>query len=113
MWKKKYFQEKKKTSPVDDRSTQLKADLDLIHDKIIQIIDNESKHSGQVGVAKEAEIGVRKRKFSLILIKNLYFFLKNLILQKTRAQYEIENIRHQIDQAKLKLTTDIKVILSN
>jgi hypothetical protein len=27
----------------------------------------------------------------------------------TRTQYESEDIRHQIDQAKLRLTTDVKV----
>jgi len=26
-----------------------------------------------------------------------------------RTQYELQNIRHQVDQAKLRLTTDIKV----
>jgi len=62
MWKKKYFQEKKKTSPIEGKVTQLKTDLDLIHSKIIQIIDNECKHSAQVGCLRDAETGVRRQK---------------------------------------------------
>lgn len=74
MWKKKYFQEKKKTPPIDDCSTQLKTDLELIHDKIVQIIDNESKHAAQVGSVKEAEMGVRNIFISFNNKKNPVFF---------------------------------------
>lgn len=90
MWKKKYFQEKKKTPPIEGQITQLKTDLDLIHSKIIQIIDNECKHSAQAGCVHEAETG-------------------NLILQILRTQYETQNTRQQLDQAKLRLTTDLKL----
>jgi hypothetical protein len=62
MWKKKYFQEKKKTPPIEERAVQLKTDLDLIHSKIVQTIDNESKHFAQVGCSKEAEIAVRNNR---------------------------------------------------
>jgi len=59
MWKKKYFHEKKKTRSIEEHSTQLKTDLDIINEKIIQSIDNECKHLIQVGFLKEAENGVR------------------------------------------------------
>ena len=64
MWKKKYFQEKKKTSPLEDRVAQLKTDVDFHHGKTVQIIENESKHATQVGAVKEAELGVRDAKFN-------------------------------------------------
>jgi hypothetical protein len=60
MWKKKYFREKKKTRPIEEDTTQLKTDLDIINGKIVQIIDNEYKHLIQVGYLKEAENGVRR-----------------------------------------------------
>lgn len=60
MWKKKYFQEKKKTPPVEEKVTQLKADLDFTHSKVLQTIDNECKHSAQAGCIREAETGVRE-----------------------------------------------------
>jgi hypothetical protein len=71
MWKKKYFQEKKKTPAIEDRADQLKTDLDLIHSKTIQIIDNECKHFTQMGFLKEAEAGVRRHLMGFII---LFFF---------------------------------------
>lgn len=58
MWKKKYFIEKKKTPPLEERIMLLKFDLDQVHKKTVQIIDGESKHATQMGFNKEAEIGV-------------------------------------------------------
>ena len=58
MWKKKYFQEKKKTPSIEDRVSELKNDLEFLHSKTMQTIDNESKHSAQVGCLTEAEMGV-------------------------------------------------------
>ena len=55
MWKKKYFQEKKKTSPIEDRVAQLKTDVDFFHSKTVQVIENDSK---QVGSGKETELRV-------------------------------------------------------
>ncbi|CAF0788679.1 unnamed protein product [Rotaria sp. Silwood1] len=88
MWKKKYFQEKKKTASIEEQSTQLKTELDQINKKILDIIDKESKHSAQTGHLKSAE---------------------DFILQITHTQQEILDIRHQLDLAKLRLTTDIKL----
>ena len=60
MWKKKYFNEKKKTPPIEEQSTKLKADLDQAHNKIVQTMDNECKHTAQIGSVKDAEVGVRE-----------------------------------------------------
>ncbi|CAF1593224.1 unnamed protein product [Rotaria magnacalcarata] len=90
MWKKKYYRERKKTVPLEESSVQLKRDLDQINTKIVQSIDSESKQAAQAGNAKLAEMG-------------------SLVLQITRFQNEIQNIRNQIDLAKLRLTTDIKL----
>ena len=59
MWKKKYYQEKKKTPALEDQNKNLKIDLDQSHQKILQNIENESKHSVQTGHLKESEINVR------------------------------------------------------
>jgi hypothetical protein len=58
MWKKKYFIEKKKTPPLEERLTLLKTDLEQIHKKTVQTIDAEAKHATQMGYTKEADIGV-------------------------------------------------------
>lgn len=58
MWKKKYFIEKKKTPPLEERVMLLRTELDQIHKKTVQTIDIEAKHATQMGYAKEADIGV-------------------------------------------------------
>jgi hypothetical protein len=58
MWKKKYFMEKKKTPPLEERVALLRADLEQIHKKTVQTIDAEAKHATQMGYTKEADIGV-------------------------------------------------------
>ncbi|CAF3899486.1 unnamed protein product [Rotaria sordida] len=90
MWKKKYFFEKKKTPPLEERVMLLKNELEQIHNKTIQTIDGEAKHAMQIGYTKEAEIG-------------------NYIVQITRTHHNIQDIRHQVEQAKLRLTTDVKL----
>ncbi|CAF3781188.1 unnamed protein product [Rotaria socialis] len=90
MWKKKYFIEKKKTPTLEERVLLLKTELDQIHKRTIQTIDGEAKHATQVGYTKEADVG-------------------NLIVQVTRTHHDIQDIRHQVEQAKLRLTTDVKL----
>lgn len=36
-------------------------------------------------------------------------YLKTLLVQITRTRHELANVRRQVDVAKLRLTTDIKV----
>jgi hemerythrin len=72
MWKKKYFREKKITAPLEQHVTQSSTNLDKIHKKIIQTIDNECKNQVQMGNSKEAETGVRK---ILILLCIKYHFV--------------------------------------
>ncbi|CAF2732993.1 unnamed protein product [Rotaria sp. Silwood2] len=90
MWKKKYFFEKKKTPPLEERIILLKNELEQIHKKTIQTIDGEAKHAMQIGYVKEAEIG-------------------NYLVRVTRTHHDIQDIRHQVEQAKLRLTTDVKL----
>ncbi|CAF1626137.1 unnamed protein product [Rotaria magnacalcarata] len=90
MWKKKYFVEKKKTPTLEEHVLLLKTELDQIHKRTIQTIDGEAKHATQVGYTKEADVG-------------------NLIVQVTRTHHDIQDIRHQVEQAKLRLTTDVKL----
>lgn len=58
MWKKRYFMEKKKTPPLEERMMLLRTELDQIHKKTVQIIDIEAKHATQMGYTKEADVAV-------------------------------------------------------
>ncbi|UJR30526.1 hypothetical protein I4U23_018055 [Adineta vaga] len=90
LWKKKYFNEKKKHPPLDERITTLRNELDQMHKKTVQTMEAEAKYAAQMGYTKEATAG-------------------NSIAQITRINYEIQDIRHQVEQAKLRLTTDVKL----
>ncbi|CAF1020700.1 unnamed protein product [Adineta steineri] len=90
MWKKKYFNEKKKHPQLDERISTLKTELDQIHKKTSQTMEAEAKYAAQMGYIKEAEAG-------------------SSIAQITRINHENQDIRHQLEQAKLRLTTDVKL----
>ena len=62
MWKKKYYAEKKKTPALEDQQRQLKLDLEQIQQRILQTVENESKHSSQMGHLKGSEINVMSTK---------------------------------------------------
>jgi hypothetical protein len=68
MWKKKYFVEKKKTPPLEERVMLLKTEIEQIHKKTVQTIDAEAKHASQMGYTKEGEIGVRFLSFLFIYL---------------------------------------------
>ncbi|CAF1500668.1 unnamed protein product, partial [Didymodactylos carnosus] len=92
MWKKKYFTEKKKMPPLEERVQQLQNDLDQIQKKTLVVMNQESKHAPQTDV-----------KIIVVLLTS-----QDNRVQFTKMQYSIQDIRYQLDQAKLRLTTDIK-----
>ena len=69
MWKKKYFNEKKKTPPLEERVAQLKSELDQIHRKTVQTMDAEAKHALQMGYVKESDIGVSAKPWLPMLVR--------------------------------------------
>ncbi len=76
MWKKKYFNEKKKTPPLEERILLLKNDLEQIHKKTVQTVEAEAKHATQMGYTKEAEIGVELYLFLLLIQIHIVFCLE-------------------------------------
>ena len=83
MWKKKYFNEKKKTPPLEEHVAQLKSELEQIQRKTVTIIDAEAKHAAQTGYLTESEIGVR-----YLCVTFLYFpclFLCRIFAYASRA----------------------------
>lgn len=58
LWKKRYFDEKKKTNPLEEQSNRLRHELDIIHKKLLSTLEgpkekatklNDIKPSGKVG----------------------------------------------------------------
>lgn len=108
MWKKKYYNEKKKHVPLEERINALRSEVDQSQKKTLQTMEAEAKYAAQMGYGKEAAAGVRTVARSLAAIVRV-LLSQNSIAHITRINYEIADIRHQLEQAKLKLTTDVKV----
>ena len=47
VWKKKYFEEKKKTPPVEEQANKLRQELDQLHRKIMSSLEGNKDKSGR------------------------------------------------------------------
>ncbi|KAK6179049.1 hypothetical protein SNE40_011496 [Patella caerulea] len=91
MWKKRYFEEKKRTSPLEDQTNRLRHELETIHRKLMSTLE---------GPKDGKQIKYIDGKPSP---KN------NYIIQCTRLQHEIEDLRRRAENAKMKLTAEMKL----
>ncbi|TSM94614.1 Ribosome production factor 1 [Bagarius yarrelli] len=90
-WKKSYFDTKKATAPLEDTLKSLRQELETFYSKLFQQLQARD------GKTKQR----RARKISST--KN------DLIIQIMTESCEIENLKKNIDDAKIKLDTEIKL----
>uniref|UniRef100_A0A3Q4I1H6 Spermatosis associated 1 n=1 Tax=Neolamprologus brichardi TaxID=32507 RepID=A0A3Q4I1H6_NEOBR len=89
-WKKKYFEAKKATAPLDENLRNLRQELETFYNKVLhqlQARDNRAKprHQGRSSMKNE------------------------LIIQIMTESHEIDNLKRKVEDAKMKLVTEIKV----
>jgi len=89
IWKKKYFDEKKKTHPLEGVCLRLRTELDNKQQRFM-------KDLGKVGKSPH-------RKHQLPSLKN------NGKIQVTKLHHDIDVIKRQVERAKIKLTGEIKL----
>ncbi|XP_005022342.3 spermatogenesis-associated protein 1 isoform X4 [Anas platyrhynchos] len=87
-WKKKYFETKKATASLEDVLNKLRQDLEFYHQKLL--LQLEARDS-------------RKQLNSKTNLKN------NKIIQVTRVQHELDQLRRKLDDTKMKLIIEIKM----
>lgn len=90
IWKKKYFNEKKKTPMLEENVNALLVEIQSHQGKIVHGMEGDIKNMLNDGLKKEAED-------------------KNNELVSYKLQEETYMLKRQVDQYKLKLTTDIKL----
>lgn len=91
LWKKHYFEEKKKTPPLEEQCNRLRHELDIIHRKLMNTLEGPSKEkSTRLGDLKPSQ-------------KN------NYKIQATRLTHEIDDMRRRLENAKMKLTAEMKL----
>jgi hypothetical protein len=58
LWKKKYFAEKKKTAPLEDRVNELLGEIDTNHKRIYNAIESDIKNAAIGGYREESQAKV-------------------------------------------------------
>ncbi|XP_072130680.1 spermatogenesis-associated protein 1 isoform X2 [Mobula birostris] len=92
-WKKQYFKSKKATAPLEDTASKLWQELDTFYQKLLHHL-----------AARET----RKRfpnSTSASSAKN------QLIIQITTLRHEVDQLYHRVENAKMKLVTEIKAFI--
>nr|CAB3266514.1 spermatogenesis-associated protein 1 [Phallusia mammillata] len=97
MWKKKFFEEKKRTMPLEDICRRLQSELDTSHRRLVSALEGE----------KISE----KRRYPTFLpsVTSRPSVKSNSKIQVTRLQHDIDGLRRKIEDAKIKLTGEIKL----
>ncbi|XP_030640204.1 spermatogenesis-associated protein 1 [Chanos chanos] len=89
-WKRRYFDTKKATAPLEETLKALRQELETSYNKLLQQLqarDGRSKHK---------RLGISRTK-------------NELIIQILTENCEIENLRKNVEDAKMKLATEIKL----
>ncbi|XP_060554014.1 spermatogenesis-associated protein 1-like isoform X2 [Ruditapes philippinarum] len=98
LWKKRYFEEKKKTGPLEEQCNRLRHELDIIHKKLLTTLEGPKEKATKLNDIKPSnKVGSPGRP------------VNNFKIQATRLQHEIEDVRRRVDHAKMKLTSEMKL----
>lgn len=90
IWKKKYYEEKKKTTPLEDQCNKLRQELESMHRKFIASLDPPKEKPARVSTKKPSE-------------KN------NILIQATRLKHATDDLHQRVENAKMKLTAELKL----
>ncbi|XP_008291932.1 spermatogenesis-associated protein 1, partial [Stegastes partitus] len=89
-WKKKYFQTKKATAPLEDELRNLRQELETFYNKLLHQLQARDSRG-------------KPRRQGRSSVKN------ELIIQIMTESYEIDNLKRKVEDAKMKLVTEIKL----
>uniref|UniRef100_A0A3P8VJ47 Spermatosis associated 1 n=1 Tax=Cynoglossus semilaevis TaxID=244447 RepID=A0A3P8VJ47_CYNSE len=89
-WKKKYFETKKATAPLEENLRKLRQELETFYNKLLHQLQARD-HRG------------KPRRHGRTSIKN------ELIIQIMTESHEIDDLKRKIEDAKMKLVTEIKL----
>uniref|UniRef100_A0A3B1IPD1 Spermatogenesis associated 1 n=1 Tax=Astyanax mexicanus TaxID=7994 RepID=A0A3B1IPD1_ASTMX len=90
-WKRKYFDTKKATAPLEEALKSLRQELETFYDKLFQQLQARDGRNRQ------------RRTGNPSSTKN------NLIIQIMTESWEIDNLKKNLDDAKMKLVTETKL----
>ncbi|XP_015234144.1 PREDICTED: LOW QUALITY PROTEIN: spermatogenesis-associated protein 1 [Cyprinodon variegatus] len=86
-WKKKYFETKKATTPLEEHLRNLRQELEIFYNKVLHQLQAREKARRQGRSSEKNE----------------------LIIQIMRETQEIDNLKRKLEDSKMKLITEIKL----
>ncbi|KAF7665921.1 hypothetical protein LDENG_00127040 [Lucifuga dentata] len=89
-WKKKYFETKKGTAPLEDTLRNLRQELETFYNKLLHQLHARDSRG-------------KPRRQGRCSVKN------ELIIQIMTESHEIDNLKRKVEDAKMKLVTEIKL----
>ncbi|PAA75722.1 hypothetical protein BOX15_Mlig003676g2, partial [Macrostomum lignano] len=90
MWKKRYFEAKKQTVPLEEQTNKLREELEAYHKRMVGTMTSRVKEGRNVDAPDATQ-------------------QLNLRIQATRMQHEIEELQRRVDDSKMKLTAEVKL----
>eukprot|EP00057_Strongylocentrotus_purpuratus_P013435 XP_011667909.1 PREDICTED: golgin subfamily A member 6-like protein 22 isoform X3 [Strongylocentrotus purpuratus] len=88
-WKKRYYDEKKKTAPMEEQVSRVRNQLDQMHRKLLSHIEGGKKKGASVKGPPS-----KKNDHKINILK---------------MQHELEEIKRKVDKSRMKLTSEIKL----
>ncbi|XP_033636164.1 inner centromere protein-like isoform X2 [Asterias rubens] len=92
LWKKRYFEEKKKTNPLEEQVNRLRGQLDQQHRKLLSHLEGRGAY--QKGAPRINAPPSKKNDHKILIIK---------------TKHSIEDLRRRVENSKMKLTSEIKL----
>ncbi|KAK7099913.1 hypothetical protein V1264_022946 [Littorina saxatilis] len=90
-WKKRYFEEKKKTPPLEEQTNRLQDELEGLHRKLMATLEGPKEKNIKLGGGSNPSQ------------KN------NYVIQCTKLQHDIDDLKRRVENAKMKLTAEMKL----
>ncbi|XP_035698845.1 ensconsin-like isoform X1 [Branchiostoma floridae] len=98
IWKKRYFEEKKKTTPLEENCNRLRAELDMTHRKLMSKLEGDKDGKRRFNVNTDPPSS-----------KVPPSYKNNQKVQLTRIQHELDDLKEKVENAKMKLTSEMKL----
>ncbi|KAJ7383025.1 spermatogenesis-associated C-terminus [Desmophyllum pertusum] len=94
IWKKRFFEEKRKTAALEEQVNRLRHEVDAQHKALMSYLENKEREGnkpGQAGGDFKSPSEKTNQRMSLV-----------------RLQHEVEELRRRIEELKIKLTAEMK-----
>ncbi|KAK7490477.1 hypothetical protein BaRGS_00018263 [Batillaria attramentaria] len=91
VWKKRYFEEKKKTPPLEEQTNRLREELEALHRKLMTTLEGPKEKNVKIS----GDVRPSQR--------------NNYVIQCTKLQHDIDDLRRRVENAKMKLTAEMKL----